>query len=172
MFIIPDELRLFCFDLENYKGKHFLFKFTRKRFFCYVWRYFEGVEKMFANRWYHPIFTKIKCTQNFSKNCIQRYASTSQSQESRRRVVVTGIGVVSPVGCGAEIAWKNILNGVCGIKRLRYPAYETLPCKIAAKIDDDELKLSEQFSKSELRSLAPATAYALLAGIKYELTSS
>lgn len=120
---------------------------------------------MFANRCYHQVPTKAKFTQNFSKNCIQRYASTTQSQESRRRVVVTGVGVVSPVGSGAEIAWKNILKGVCGIKRLQDPAYETLPCKIAAKIDDDELKLSEQFSKSELRSLAPATAYALLAGM-------
>lgn len=120
---------------------------------------------MFANRCYHQVPTKAKFTQNFSKNCIQRYASTTQSQESRRRVVVTGVGVVSPVGSGAEIAWKNILKGVCGIKRLQDPAYETLPCKIAAKIDDDELKLSEQFSKSELRSLATATAYALLAGM-------
>lgn len=120
---------------------------------------------MFANRWYHQVFTKTKCTQNVSKNRIRCYASTPQTQESRRRVVVTGVGVVSPVGSGAEIAWKNILNGVCGIKRLRNPAYGTLPCKIAAKIDDDELKLSEHFSKSELRSLAPATAYALLAGM-------
>lgn len=120
---------------------------------------------MFANRWYHQVFTKTECTQYFSKNRIQRYASTSQSQKSRRRVVVTGVGVISPVGSGAEIAWKNILNGVCGIRRLQEPTYETLPCKIAAKIDDDELKLSEKFSKSELRSLAPATAYALLAGM-------
>lgn len=120
---------------------------------------------MFSKRWYHQALTKTKCTQNFSKNCIQCYTSTSQSQEFRRRVVVTGVGVVSPVGSGADIAWNNILNGICGIKRLQDPAYQTVPCKIAAKIDDDELKLSEQFSKSELRSLAPATAYALLAGM-------
>lgn len=82
-------------------------------------------------------------------------------------MVVTGVGVISPVGQNSEIAWKNILNSVCGIKKLQDPAYETLPCKIAAKIDDEELKLSEQFSKSELRSLAPATAYALLAGNNY-----
>ena len=33
-----------------------------------------------------------------------------------RRVVVTGMGIVSPVGTGVEYAWKNIVNGVSGIR--------------------------------------------------------
>ena len=32
-----------------------------------------------------------------------------------RRVVVTGLGLVTPVGIGVEESWKNILNGVSGI---------------------------------------------------------
>lgn len=36
----------------------------------------------------------------------------------RRRVVVTGTGVVSPLGTDAETLWKNIKNGKSGIKRL------------------------------------------------------
>lgn len=79
-----------------------------------------------------------------------------------RRVVVTGLGVVSPVGCNVQTAWTNILTGFCGITRLTDTAYDNLPCKIAAKILD--LKLEEHLSKSELRSIAPATAYALIAG--------
>ena len=35
-----------------------------------------------------------------------------------RRVVVTGMGIVSPVGTGVEYAWKNILNGVSGIRKI------------------------------------------------------
>ena len=35
-----------------------------------------------------------------------------------KRVVVTGMGIVSPVGTGVEYAWKNIVNGVSGIKKI------------------------------------------------------
>lgn len=35
-----------------------------------------------------------------------------------RRVVVTGMGIVSPVGTGVEYAWKNILNGVSGVRAI------------------------------------------------------
>lgn len=81
-----------------------------------------------------------------------------------RRVVVTGLGVISPVGCNVPTAWNNVLSGFCGISRLTDPAYDTLPCKIAAKIRESDLKLEDHFSKSELRAIAPATAFALLAG--------
>lgn len=90
--------------------------------------------------------------------------SQSEQEVSRRRVVVTGIGIVSPVGCDTKSAWGNILDGHCGIKALVDPEYESLPCKIAAKIDEQDLKLGEHFVKSELRSMATATSYALIAG--------
>lgn len=35
-----------------------------------------------------------------------------------RRVVITGMGIVSPVGTGVEYAWKNIVNGKSGIKKI------------------------------------------------------
>ena len=35
-----------------------------------------------------------------------------------RRVVITGMGIVSPVGTGVEYAWKNILNGVSGVRKI------------------------------------------------------
>ncbi|AVP96666.1 beta-ketoacyl-[acyl-carrier-protein] synthase II [Ahniella affigens] len=37
---------------------------------------------------------------------------------SKRRVVVTGMGIVSPVGNTLESAWDSIQNGVCGIDRI------------------------------------------------------
>ncbi|MBX9597251.1 MAG: beta-ketoacyl-ACP synthase II [Burkholderiales bacterium] len=37
---------------------------------------------------------------------------------TKRRVVVTGIGIVSPVGNDLDSAWKNIVNGVSGIDRI------------------------------------------------------
>lgn len=91
----------------------------------------------------------------------------------RRRVVVTGIGVISPVGCTAQSAWTNIVAGACGVERLTDAAYTGLPCRIAAKIPETELKLENHFSKSDLRTMAPATAYALLAGkIQHAKTNS
>lgn len=83
---------------------------------------------------------------------------------ARRRVVVTGIGIVSPIGCSTEAAWKSVLNGTCGIRKLEGQAYDGLPCRIAAKITEDDLKLTDHFSTSELKPLAPASAYALIAG--------
>lgn len=96
---------------------------------------------------------------------IRKCTSVTQANTQRRRVVVTGIGLVSPVGCTVESAWKNILNGYCGVKKLNDPKYDSLPCKIAAKINDNDLELHEHFSKTELRAIAPATSYALIAGI-------
>jgi len=39
---------------------------------------------------------------------------------SRRRVVVTGLGIVSPVGTGVPEAWKSILAGRSGISRITH----------------------------------------------------
>ena len=35
-----------------------------------------------------------------------------------KRVVITGMGIVSPVGTGIEYAWKNILDGKSGIRKI------------------------------------------------------
>ena len=37
---------------------------------------------------------------------------------SKRRVVITGLGIVSPVGVGVESSWRNIVSGVSGITRI------------------------------------------------------
>ncbi|CAG9831919.1 unnamed protein product [Diabrotica balteata] len=82
----------------------------------------------------------------------------------QRRVVVTGLGVVSPVGTGVKEAWKNIISGKSGITRLEGPEYESLPCKIGgyAKDKGEKINLSNYFSKSELRTMARATGFALI----------
>lgn len=48
-----------------------------------------------------------------------------------RRIVVTGMGVISPLGCGTEIAWQRLLAGRSGLRRLPDAIVETLPAKVA-----------------------------------------
>lgn len=55
---------------------------------------------------------------------------------SVKRVVVTGLGVVSPVGNNVETYWKNILEGVCGIDFIKAFPTDDLPVKIAGEVKD------------------------------------
>lgn len=90
-------------------------------------------------------------------------SSKSQSFVENRRVVITGLGVVSPVGYSTTQAWTNVLSGISAIGSLKDAAYEKLPCRVAAQINRDELDVEKHFSKSELKTMAPATAFALIA---------
>ena len=51
-----------------------------------------------------------------------------------RRVVVTGLGMVTPLGCGVEEPWSNVLAGKRGAVRISDLEVEDLACKIAARI--------------------------------------
>jgi 3-oxoacyl-[acyl-carrier-protein] synthase II len=53
---------------------------------------------------------------------------------TKRRIAVTGLGVVSPLGCSLRDYWRNLAAGVCGVGRIsRYDA-STLPVSIAAEV--------------------------------------
>lgn len=128
---------------------------------------------MYLDQCYRKFVTKTsENTFKFlQKRCIPQCTSidplnthSSNQKNSRRRVVVTGLGVVSPVGCDTKSAWENIIKGYCGIKTLNDRQYESLPCRIAAKIDENDLKLQDTFSNTEIRSIATASLYALIAG--------
>jgi 3-oxoacyl-[acyl-carrier-protein] synthase II len=51
-----------------------------------------------------------------------------------RRVVVTGIGVISPLASGAEITWQRLLKGESGIRGIQAFDVQDLPCKIAGMV--------------------------------------
>ena len=53
-----------------------------------------------------------------------------------RRVVVTGTGVISPVGNDVQTYWKNLLDGVCGIDFIKSFPTDDLPVKIAGEVKD------------------------------------
>lgn len=53
-----------------------------------------------------------------------------------RRVVVTGLGVISPIGNDVQTYWKNLLDGVCGIDFIKSIPTDDLPVKIAGEVKD------------------------------------
>ncbi|TMJ22428.1 MAG: beta-ketoacyl-ACP synthase II [Alphaproteobacteria bacterium] len=51
-----------------------------------------------------------------------------------RRVVVTGLGMVSPLACGVEATWKRILGGESGARKIESFDVSDLTCKIACQV--------------------------------------
>jgi 3-oxoacyl-[acyl-carrier-protein] synthase II len=55
---------------------------------------------------------------------------------SDRRVVVTGLGVVSALGHDVDTFWRNLLAGRCGIQRITRFDAANYDCQIAAEVRD------------------------------------
>src|SRR5579859_7358436 len=51
-----------------------------------------------------------------------------------RRVVITGIGVISPIGIGARAYWENLVAGQIGIRRLASFDPAGLPSQVAGEV--------------------------------------
>jgi 3-oxoacyl-[acyl-carrier-protein] synthase II len=79
----------------------------------------------------------------------------------KRRVVITGIGLVSPLGVGNDANWDALMAGRSGIGPITRFDTETYPCKIAGEIPDfDSLQFME---KKEARKFDYFVRYALAA---------
>lgn len=77
-----------------------------------------------------------------------------------RRVVVTGIGLVTPLGSTVTDLFGNLMSGKSGIRRMSSDFSENLSVKIAAEANFDP---SMHFSKKQMRSLDRATQIAVAA---------
>jgi 3-oxoacyl-[acyl-carrier-protein] synthase II len=79
----------------------------------------------------------------------------------RRRVVITGIGLLSPLGVGTDVNWTALRHGESGIEPItRFDASE-YPCKIAGELRDFEP--TDFLDKKELRKTDLFTQHALAA---------
>lgn len=69
--------------------------------------------------------------------------------DNNERYVVTGMGLVSPVGNDPETAWRNILAGEHGVQYVRdtlFKGYETLPIYVAAPVEGFDLTSDPAFA--------------------------
>jgi 3-oxoacyl-[acyl-carrier-protein] synthase II len=66
----------------------------------------------------------------------QEFGDGNWKKAATPRVVVTGVGLVSPLGCGAELAWRRLLEGQSGVRRLPDELCSDLPAKIAGVVPD------------------------------------
>jgi 3-oxoacyl-[acyl-carrier-protein] synthase II len=83
---------------------------------------------------------------------------------AKRRVVVTGLGIVSPVGSTIPTAWDCILNGQSGIGPITRFDVSKFPVRFGGEVRG--LTLDEFISSKEARRMDPFMQYGVVAGIQ------
>tara|TARA_Y100000739_G_scaffold200404_1_gene184551 strand:- start:652 stop:1890 length:1239 start_codon:yes stop_codon:yes gene_type:complete len=79
---------------------------------------------------------------------------------SKRRVVITGIGMVSPVGNSAAESWENIIIGKSGVSNISKFDTEGFETKFAATVN---INIEEFLEKKEIRRIDEFIQYGLIA---------
>ncbi|MCY8632710.1 beta-ketoacyl-ACP synthase II [Bacillus spizizenii] len=80
---------------------------------------------------------------------------------SKKRVVVTGLGALSPLGNDVDTSWNNAINGVSGIGPITRVDAEEYPAKVAAELKD--FNVEDYMDKKEARKMDRFTQYAVVA---------
>ncbi len=79
-----------------------------------------------------------------------------------RRVVVTGLGTINPLGNSVDTSWNSLINSNSGISKITKFEVDNYPCKIAASIDDS--KINDQIvSLREQRKIDRFITFGLIA---------
>lgn len=83
---------------------------------------------------------------------------------SKRRVVVTGLGLITPVGNAVDEVWRNIVNGVSGIRPLTHFDTAAYPVRIGGSIRNFDP--GEYIPKKDVKKMDPFIHYGMAAGIE------
>jgi 3-oxoacyl-[acyl-carrier-protein] synthase II len=83
---------------------------------------------------------------------------------SRRRVVVTGLGIICPVGTGVPASWRNIIDGKSGIARISRFDPSAYTSQIAGEVKSFDA--TQYLSAKEVRRFDTFIHYGLAAGIE------
>lgn len=82
----------------------------------------------------------------------------------KRRVVITGLGIVSPVGNSIETAWDNIVNGRSGVGAITRFDASALTTQIAAEVKDFDV--TQYMPAKEVKQMDTFIHYGVAAGIQ------
>ncbi len=85
-----------------------------------------------------------------------------EERPPRHRVVITGLGAVTPLGLTAEETWQRLLRGESGVRRIERFDPSDLPVQIAAEVRD--FRLGDWVDPKTARQMAMFSQYALEAG--------
>ena len=83
---------------------------------------------------------------------------------TKRRVVITGLGIVSPVGIGVAQAWQNIVAGQSGITRITKFDPSAFVCQIAGEVKNFDI--AQYISAKDARRMDTFIHYGMAAGIE------
>ena len=78
-----------------------------------------------------------------------------------RRVVVTGLGVVSPLGCALDKFWDRLIHGQSGVRPIQSFDAARYPSRIAGEVV--EFDIDAYISKKEQRRMDPFSHYGVVA---------
>ena len=83
---------------------------------------------------------------------------------AKRRVVITGLGIVSPVGIGVTKAWQSIVNGKSGISRITHFDPSLFACQIAGEVKDFDV--TQYLPAKDARRMDRFIHFGLVAGME------
>jgi len=83
---------------------------------------------------------------------------------SKRRVVVTGLGIISPVGNDVDTAWANITAGKSGIGLITHFDASTFPTRIAGEVRDFDP--TQYVAAKDVKKMDPFIHYGIAASIQ------
>ncbi len=88
-----------------------------------------------------------------------------------RRAVITGLGILCPLGLGVEAVWRRLLSGHSGIGAINVTNSDALASRIAGQVPagrraEHRLDLDEWFSPIEQQTLARFTQFAVIAALE------
>ena len=83
---------------------------------------------------------------------------------SRRRVVVTGLGLVTPIGIGVNESWQNALQGKSGISKITKFDASNFASQVAGEVKNFDP--AEFLPPKEIRRMDTFIQYGLVAGME------
>lgn len=100
---------------------------------------------------------------NLSSAIMEKQDKKIERQKKKRRVVITGLGIICPNGIGKEEFWKNLLSGPSGIRKVTRFNSEAQNSQIAGEIQEfDPLKYLQP---KEVRHTDRSNRYAIAAAL-------